>query len=79
MVRFCLVLVPVSLLPGMLGMAGPLYVVGAIALGLGFLYRALGFSRASSIGQARRVLRASLVYLPALLLLLLVDGVIAKI
>lgn len=79
MLRYCLVLIPVSLLPAMLGMAGPLYVVGAIALGLGFLSRALDFSRASSVGQARRVLRASLVYLPALLLLLLVDGAIAKV
>lgn len=79
MVRYCLVLIPVSLMPAVLGMAGPLYVIGAIALGLGFLSRARGFSRNASVGQARRVLRASLVYLPALLMLLLVDGVIAKI
>ena len=52
MVRYCLVLVPVSLLPAVLGMAGPLYIVGAVVLGLGFLSRALGFSRASSIGEA---------------------------
>ena len=74
MVRYCLALIPVSLLPAVLGMAGPFYLVGAVLLGLFFLRSALGFVHNSSNGEARRVLRASLVYLPALLLLLLVDG-----
>ncbi len=78
MVRYCLVLLPISLLPAVLGMAGPVYVLGAIVLGLGFLTRAIGFGQAQPDGltaQARKVLRASLVYLPALLMLLLVDTV----
>jgi heme o synthase len=74
MVRYCLVLIPVSLLPALLGMAGPFYLVGAVILGLFFLKSAVGFARGSSVGAARRVLRTSLVYLPALLFLLLVDG-----
>jgi len=75
MVRYCLALLPVSVLPAELGMAGPFYVIGAVLLGLMFLKSALGFAHSSSLGQARRVLRASLIYLPALLLLLLLDGV----
>ncbi|MBY0524942.1 MAG: heme o synthase [Gemmataceae bacterium] len=74
MVRYCLALIPVSLLPALLGMAGPIYIIGAVLLGLFFLRSSFGFARNSSTGQARRVLRASLVYLPALLLLLLLDG-----
>ena len=43
----------------------------AVLLGAGFLSAALGFRRAASTTRARRVLRASLIYLPSLLLLLL--------
>ncbi|MBL8798502.1 MAG: protoheme IX farnesyltransferase [Planctomycetia bacterium] len=74
MVRYCLALLPVSLFPAMLGMAGPLYVAVAVVLGLAFLRSCWAFSVASSNGQARRVLRASLLYLPLLLLVLLLDG-----
>jgi protoheme IX farnesyltransferase len=73
MVRYCLALVPASLLPVALGLAGPIYLIGATVLGFGFLLAAVKFMRKSSIGQARRVLRASLIYLPALLALLLLD------
>lgn len=74
MVRYCLVLIPASLVPVALGLAGPLYLVGALGLGIAFLTYAIGFVQASSNLQARRVLRASLIYLPALLALLLLDG-----
>lgn len=74
MVRYCLVLIPASLVPVALGLAGPLYLVGALGLGIAFLTYAIGFVRASSNLQARRVLRASLIYLPGLLALLLLDG-----
>lgn len=74
MAGYALALVPVSLAPAALHYAGPLYLAGAMILGLAFLARTVGFVRTPSLGQARRVLRASLVYLPALLGLLLVDG-----
>jgi protoheme IX farnesyltransferase len=74
MVVYCLALIPVSLAPAFFGLAGPLYAAGALVLGVGFLRRAVGFSRAKSVGQARLVLRASLVYLPALFALLFLDG-----
>jgi protoheme IX farnesyltransferase len=73
MVVYCLALLPMSLMPAVLGAAGPFYFVGAIILGLGFLASASRFARARSLDQARSVLRASLVYLPGLLALLLLD------
>jgi heme o synthase len=73
MAWFSLALIPVSLMPVFLGVAGPLYLLGALALGLMFLRSTLAFQQCCSLAQARRVLRASLVYLPALLALLLLD------
>jgi protoheme IX farnesyltransferase len=73
MVGYCGVLLPVSLLPVALGMAGPLYLAGALLLGLYFLQATLAFHQHHGESQARRVMRASLIYLPALLALLLVD------
>lgn len=74
MIVYCLALIPASLTPAMLGAAGPLYAAGAVVLGLGFLLRAVAFRRGHSHTRARRVLRASLLYLPGLLLLLLLDA-----
>jgi protoheme IX farnesyltransferase len=76
MVGYCLALLPVSVIPSALGWAGAVYLLGATILGIGFAACAVGFSRTRSVTQARRVLWASLVYLPALLGLLLVDGVL---
>ena len=73
MVTYCLALVAASLWPVLLGSAGLLYLAGALLLGLGFLASAVGFCRACTMAQARRVLRASLIYLPALLTLLLLS------
>jgi protoheme IX farnesyltransferase len=73
MVAYCLVLIAASLAPIYVLKAGPVYLVGALVLGTLFLLSAIGFMRASSIGNARRVLRASLLYLPALLALLLIE------
>jgi protoheme IX farnesyltransferase len=73
MTTYCLALIPVSLGPALLGHAGFFYLTGAVLLGLGFLAGCVRFARAHSTHQARRVLRASLLYLPLLLLLLLLD------
>ncbi|MBI1915869.1 MAG: protoheme IX farnesyltransferase [Planctomycetes bacterium] len=74
MVVYALALVPASFAPVLQGSAGPVYLLGALALGLGFLGSAAGFARCPSVARARRVLRASLVYLPGLLGLLLLDS-----
>jgi protoheme IX farnesyltransferase len=71
----CLALLAVSLLPTLIGLAGPIYFVGAFLLGAAFV--ALGARQAlsPSAGAARRVLLASLLYLPVLLALLAFDKV----
>jgi protoheme IX farnesyltransferase len=74
MVSYCLALIPVSLAPVLFGLAGPVYTLGALILGVFFLGTTLGFVRATGITQARRVLHASLLYLPVLLALLLLEG-----
>ncbi len=63
----CLALVPVALLPTLLGMAGAVYFATALLLGLCFLWSALGLARTRSLAEARRLLVVSLVYLPVLL------------
>lgn len=74
MVSYCLALIPVSLAPVLFGLAGPVYTAGALVLGLFFLGTALTFLRTTKTPQARRVLHASLLYLPVLLALLLLEG-----
>jgi heme o synthase len=76
MVLYCLALLVVSLQPALYGETGWLYLAGAVLLGLAFLAAALGFRRGRTYCQARRVLRASLLYLPGLLALLLLDRVL---
>ena len=75
MVCYCLALLAASLAPLVLGGGGPVYLAGALLLGIGFLACAVGFARDRSVARARVVLRASLIYLPALLILLLLDGI----
>jgi protoheme IX farnesyltransferase len=76
MVGYGVALVAVSLVPPALGWAGAFYLLGAVLLGAGFMTCVFGFLRSRSVLQARRVLRASLVYLPALLTVLLAEGMV---
>ncbi len=69
-------LVPASMAPTVLGVAGGFYFVGAVVLSVGFLLIALRAARRSSDIHARNLFRASLVYLPALLVLMAADRVI---
>jgi protoheme IX farnesyltransferase len=66
-------LVAVSLLPTVLGISGVAYFVTACALGLGLLGAGLAHANARSTASARRVLLASLMYLPPLLAVLAFD------
>ncbi|MEJ7639002.1 MAG: heme o synthase [Singulisphaera sp.] len=72
-VVYALALIPAGLLPATIGLAGPFYFVGALALGLFYLVAAVRFWSDVSEASARRLLRASFVYLPAILALLLLN------
>jgi heme o synthase len=66
-------LVLCSLIPTMIGMAGSIYLLGAILLGIGFDYYAIRLAIHRTNSAARRLLFASIIYLPSLLLLMLLD------
>jgi protoheme IX farnesyltransferase len=72
-VVYTIMLLPVSLLPTALGMAGNVYLVGALILGLLFLYSSLRAALSQSRQQARRLLLASVLYLPLLFILMVLD------
>ena len=70
---FSLVLIPISLLPKFFAMAGNFYLFGALALGLFFLYAGARVALDLTRLRARQVLLASVVYLPLLYGLLVLD------
>lgn len=71
---FSLVLLPVSLLPVYLNMAGNWYLLAASALGLYFIGAAVRVNSERTVLRARKVLLASVVYLPLLYGFLVLDG-----
>ena len=72
-VAFTILLMPVSLLPWALGSSGQAYLWGAGILGLAFLYCAFRMAFLRSTWQAQRLLLASVLYLPGLLMLMVLD------
>jgi protoheme IX farnesyltransferase len=70
---YSLVLIPISLVPKFLSMTGNFYLFGALAIGLMFLYAGVRVSFDRTRQQARRVLLASVIYLPVLYGLMLLD------
>jgi protoheme IX farnesyltransferase len=72
-VLYSLALLLVSLAPAVGGRAGWVYLAGAAALGTGLLAFALRLAVVRSVAAARVLFLASVAYLPALFLLLLVD------
>ncbi len=72
---YSLLLIPISLLPKWMGMTGSIYTAGALALGLLFLYSGVRVSLDRTKLRARRVLLASVIYLPVLYCLMVLDPV----
>jgi len=71
----CLALLSVSLLPAVIGWTGPIYLLGALGLGLAFTGVGVEYAVAPSTRTARKVLLGSLLYLPLLLGLLAFDRI----
>ena len=69
----CLALLPVALMPTLLGMAGAVYFAAALLLSIGFLAAAVALKRSGEASDARRLLITSLVYLPVLLTVMALD------
>ena len=72
-VVYALALLPVSLAPALVGMAGPIYFVGALVLSLVFIALSLKFAATRSIPDARRLFFGSIIYLPLLWMLMIAD------
>ena len=68
-----LVLVPLSLTPVFFGRAGLVYLATALVLGAGFIYRADQLAVHQSNAMARRLLMTSIVYLPLIFIVLVLD------
>jgi len=67
MVGYALALLPLGILPVLLGMTGNLYVVGALVLGVGMVAVTLAFLRKPTKQRCSRVFLGSLLYHPLLL------------
>jgi protoheme IX farnesyltransferase len=74
-ISHCAALLAVSLLPTLVGLAGPVYFIVAFFLGVGFLASGIRLAMESTLPRARKLLFASLIYLPALLLVMALDRV----
>ena len=72
-VLYGIALIPVSLAPALLGMAGSIYLIGALALGLWFLYSGVRVALERNLVRARGVLITSVLYLPLIYGLLVLD------
>ena len=73
MVAGCLALWFVALVPTVVTLTGWVYFVGACVLGVAFLACGVSHALAPSRNSARRMLLASVLYLPALLALMVLD------
>lgn len=79
---YSIVLIPISIVPSLMGMAGKLYLVGAVALGAALLYFGmrlaflnLPLAAAQSKARARQVLQATVIYLPLLFALMMGNSI----
>lgn len=78
---YAILLIPVSLIPFFLHITGMVYLVGAVILGLMYLaytIRFSGITRAQTAAEsrtyARNLLKASVIYLPLLLTIMMLDA-----
>jgi len=70
---YTLILFAVTLMPFATGMSGPLYLLGAVVLGIGFLYWAVILMIGKDDKAPMDTFRYSIIYLMALFLIMLVD------
>jgi protoheme IX farnesyltransferase len=78
---YSIALIPISVLPSLMGMAGRMYVIGAVVMGAAMLYFGLRLATlnlplvtAQSKMRARHLLQATVIYLPLLFGLMMVNA-----
>jgi len=74
-VMYAAALVPLSLAPTLMRIAGEAYFAGALALGLVFFGLTVQFARTRSARDARRVFFGSIIYLPLLWILMIANKI----
>lgn len=72
-VIYTIMLLPVSLLPAFMGLSGRIYLYGAAVLGLLFLFSSIRAAISKSRQSARQLLLASVIYLPLLFILMVLN------
>jgi heme o synthase len=72
-VLYAAALLPLSLAPMLMRMTGEMYFVGALVLGVAFVALTVRFARTREVRDARRVFFASIIYLPLIWTLMIVD------
>jgi protoheme IX farnesyltransferase len=72
-VFYAAALLPLALAPTLVGMSGTLYFAGALAITLIFLAASVRFAMTRAVRDARRLFFASIIYLPILWALMIVD------
>ena len=72
-VLYAAALLPVSLAPTLLGMAGAIYFIGALVLSAGLLLLSVRFARDRGVSAARQLFYGSILYLPALWILMIAN------
>ena len=70
---------PVSFSLSTVGIGGTWYIIGSTTLGLGYLIAGIRFARRRNPARARILLRASVLYLPLIVLVLSIDRTLTKI
>lgn len=70
---YCVFLLAVSVLPFVIGLTAWIYLVGVLAVGFHMLWKSILFASRRTDSDARQLMFSSLIYLPALLLVLVAD------
>jgi protoheme IX farnesyltransferase len=83
-VFYSILMIPVSILPTLFGMSGRIYAIGAVVLSLALFYFGLRLatfklapSAARSKQRARQLLQATIIYLPLLFALMMINTISA--
>ena len=72
-VGYAAVLLPISLVPTLVGLSGLVYAAVALVLGIALLVLAVRFSRARTDAAARRLFLGSLIYLPLIWIVMIAN------